>query len=80
MVTSSAAQPRSYVFDAYNVGWSLSDKKRTAELLGEELVELWWPLLDDDDDDDDDAEDDDTDDDDDDDDDDVDDVDDHGYM
>ena len=41
MVTCSAAQPRSYVFDAYNVGWSLTDKRRTPEHLGEELVQLW---------------------------------------
>ena len=41
LVSDSAVQPTIYVFDAYNVGWSLSDKKRTAELLGEELVELW---------------------------------------
>ena len=36
-----AVQPEFNVFDAYNVGWSLSDKKRTARRLGEELVELW---------------------------------------
>ena len=43
MVSDSAVQPTIYVFDAYNVGWSLSDKKRTAVLLGEELVKLWRP-------------------------------------
>ena len=41
MITSSAAQPRSYVFDAYNVGWSLGDKMKTPEVLGKELVDLW---------------------------------------
>ena len=41
LVSDSAVQPTIYVFDAYNVGWSLSDKKRTAERLGQELVQLW---------------------------------------
>ena len=31
----------SYVFDAYNVGWNLTDKKRTPQRLAEELVEVW---------------------------------------
>ena len=38
---SRAAQPAMYVFDAYNVGWSLTDKKRTPALLGDELIRLW---------------------------------------
>ena len=29
------------MFDAYNVGWNLQDRKRTAERLGQELVKLW---------------------------------------
>ena len=37
----SAVQPTFYVFDAYNVGWNLKDRKRTAERLGQELVKLW---------------------------------------
>ena len=41
MVACSAAQPMSYVFDAYNVGWSFTDKKRTPQRLAEELVEVW---------------------------------------
>ena len=41
MVTCSAAQPMFYVFDAYNVGWNLTDKKRTPQLLAEELVAVW---------------------------------------
>ena len=41
LVSDSAVQPTFYVFDACNVAWSLSDKKRTAVLLGQELVKLW---------------------------------------
>ena len=32
---------RVYKFDAYNLGWQITDKERSAQLLGEELVQLW---------------------------------------
>ena len=41
---SSAGQPSSslvYSFHAYNVGWNFTDKKRTAQWLGKELVQHW---------------------------------------
>ena len=41
---NSAEQPvmsRVYKFDAYNLGWNITDKERSARWLGEELVQLW---------------------------------------
>ena len=32
---------RVYKFDASNLGWNITDKKRSAHWLGEELVQLW---------------------------------------
>ena len=40
----SAEYPRMsrvYKFDAYNLGWQITDLKRSAQWLGEELVQLW---------------------------------------
>ena len=40
----SAEYPRMsrvYKFDAYNLGWQITDKERSAQWLGEELVQLW---------------------------------------
>ena len=41
---SSAEQlawSRVYKLDAYNVGWNLTDQKRSAKWLSDELVQLW---------------------------------------
>ena len=41
---SNAEQPAScsvYSFHAYNVGWNFTDKQRTADWLGNELVRHW---------------------------------------